>query len=281
MNETTVNSFGLEGNSGFSHPLISWRSVVAGLIVAVFIDAALMALSVGIGGNSMIGGIQSDVSTASWIAGAWVVGAALIGLLFGGYFAARVSKFSTPVIGAAQGLVMTSLFFAFALWQAGNLIGATGQMAGRTVSGAASVAGYGINSLSENVNVQNIVNDSLSDLNLKSSPDVVASGVISRLMQGDTTSAKTYLARQAGITTLEADQRINALNQRFTALVAKVRDTMGQALSAAGWSLFILMVLGAGFASAGGALGARFNLRRPMVVERREYAAGNVQAARV
>ena len=255
----------LESDFAHLHPLVSWRSIVAGLLTTLLCLGALLALGMAIGGVSLEDG--ADAQTSGIMTGVWFLISSIISLFVGSYFAARISKFHTNRIGSAQGVVIAALFFGLFLWQTFAAIG----WAGRTATNAAGTIGSGaasvIGQASGNATVNNLVEDALGDLNLKSDPEVVASGVVSRLIKGNTEGAKNYLARQAGITPSEADTRIAQLRQQVDQAMVQARETAANALQGAGWSLFATLVLGAASAIGGGALGSRANFRKPLTRE--------------
>ncbi len=85
---------------------------------------------------------------------------------------------------------------------------------------------------------KNIFSGSLKSCSatLKSTPEVVATGVASRLLRRNEQSAVNYLAAQAGISSAEA----------------------------AGWIAFGILFLGSISAMLGGAFGAQLNMRKPV-----------------
>ena len=252
----------LESEFKMTHPLMSWRSTVAGLIISFFVMAGLTGLGMAFGGI----GLDEDTTMSSVrvFTGVWFLVSTIISIFVGSYFAARVSKYQTGRIGSAQGIVISALFLGAFLWQSmmalGNLGQATGSLIGKSVSG--------VNQISQNPYVANFVGniseDALGDLNLKSDPQVVASGLTSRLVRGDTQGAKNYIAAQAGISPEDADQRIIQLKNRFDASLIEAKQQAASALKSAGWSIFLLVVLSALSAILGGALGSVANHRKPL-----------------
>lgn len=249
----------LESDSISLHPLVSWRSVIAGLLIAFLCMAILMSLGLAIGGVSL-SNMGTDASNAGRASGIWFLIASLISVFAGSYYAARISKFHTHRIGSAQGLVITSLFFGLFMWQGISAIGWAGNKMTGAVSGAASTMGQA----SDNPVVSGVVEDAIGDLNLKSSPQTVVSGVVTRLLRGDHEGAKNYLAMQAGVTPQEADRRIADLRGRVDTAMIQVRATAAKAMQGAGLMIFATLVLGCVAAIGGGALGSRANLRRPL-----------------
>lgn len=254
------------------HALISWRSVVAGLLVAMFTMIGLVGLGLAFGGI----GLDEDTSarSAGIFTGVWFMTATLISLFVGSYFAARVSKFKTGRIGSAQGLVIASLFLGFFLFETVSMIGLVGSSAGRFIGRTGNIFAQGMERANQNPMISNTIGnlseDAVADLNLRSDPQTVAEGIGSRLLNGDTEGAKNYLARQAGMTPTEADARIAQMKAQVDKYLADAKEATATGLRSAGWSLFLLVALGAFASVAGGALGSVINFRKPLVVQNPE-----------
>lgn len=258
--------FPMESDSMNMHPLVSWRSVIAGLLVTFLTLATLLSLGMAFGGIGLDDG--SSLQGAGIFTGVWFLVSALISLFAGSYFASRVSKFHTNRIGAAQGLVIAGLFFALFLYQTMSAVGWAGRMTGQAVSSGASAAASGASQAAGNPAVNNVIENALGDLNLRSDPNIVITGVANRLLRGDAEGAKTYLARQANISEAEADRRIAQLRAQVDETMTQARVMTARALQATGWTLFATLVLGAAASIGGGALGTRANMRRPLARER-------------
>lgn len=260
------NHLGLESDHATMHPLISFRSIVAGLLVAFFTMTGLIGLGMAFGGIGM--DVDTTVKSAGMFTGFWFLGSALLSLFIGSYFAARVSKFQTGRIGSAQGLVIAALFLGFFLYQTMAMIGTAGSAVGSLLGSTASMIGQGAQRAAENPaiteTVKNLSEDALGDLNLRTDPQVVAQGIGARLLRGDTEGAKNYLARQAGIAPVDADARIADLKTRMDVIINDTKETAASALKSSGWSLFLLVVLGAMASIGGGALGSVVNFRNPL-----------------
>lgn len=257
---------GIESDLATMHPLLSWRSVVAGLLISFLCLVGLIGLGLAFGGV----GLDDDTSarSAGIFTGVWFMVSALLSLFIGSYYAARISKFRTGRVGSAQGLVIASLFLGFFLYQIVSAIGLIGSAAGNIMGGGARVVSQGVQRAAQSPGITNTVSnmteDAIGDLNLRSDPKTVASGVGSRLIRGDTESAKNYLAREAGMSPAEADARINQLQGQVSKLVDDAKNATASAMQSTGWSLFLLVVLGSLAAIGGGALGSVTNFRKPL-----------------
>lgn len=260
----------LESELTAFHPLVSWRSILGGLLVTLLTQTILVSLGMAVGGISLDVSNDTSATSAGVFTGIWFLISSLISLFVGSYFAARISKFHTNRIGSAQGLVIAALFFGFFLWQTVATIGWVGRTAGQAIGGSAQMIGAGISQAGQSPIVGEIVEDALGDLNLRSDPQVVMSGVAGRLLRGNTEGAKNYLARQAGISPEDADRRIAALQTQVNQSLLQARETAINALQGLGWSLFATLLLGTAAALSGGALGSRANLRKPLTREQVE-----------
>ena len=257
------------------HPLVSWRSVVAGLFVTMLSMAILLSLGMAFGGLSLEDGAAAGNVGA--FTGIWFIVSALISLFTGSYFAARISKFQTPRIGSAQAVVISALFFGFFLYQMMSAVGWAGRTAVSAVSTTASVAASGVGEAAQSPMMNDMIEDALGDLNIqRSEVKTVVTGVASRLVRGNTEGAKNYLARHAGITPAEADRRIAALKTQTDQALTQAREATARGLQAAGWTLFVTLILGTLAACVGGGLGSRTNLRKPLV---REHAVESAELA--
>lgn len=275
-NRNTSSSHPLESDFAHMHPLVSWRSILAGLLVSFLSLATLLSLGMAFGGIGLDDGTSAQ--RAGVFSGVWFLVASIVSLAIGSYFAARVSKLHTNRLGAAQGVVIASLFFGVFLWQSLSAIGWVGQAAGSAVSGAATMVAAGAEQAAGSQMVRNIVEDAIGDLNLRSEPQIVISGVASRLLQGNADSAQAYLARQTGISQAEAQTRITQLQTQLTQSLAQVRQSTAQVLQATGWSLFATLLLGVAAAISGGALGSRANYRKPLSREQVDAVSGYTAA---
>lgn len=255
------------------HPLLSWRSVLAGLLIAFFCMAGLIGLGMAFGGI----GMDQDTSAKSVgiFSGVWFVASVLISIFFGSYFAARVSKFKTGRIGSAQGLVIAALFLGFFFYQIISAIGFAGQATGSIIAKTTGIAGSGVEKMANNPQVGSVIENALGDLNLRSEPKQVASEVATRLIRGDGEGAKNYLARQAGITPGEADQRIAQLKLQVDESINKIKAATATALESTGWTIFLLVILGALASVLGGSLGSVINFRKPLA--KRDFIGQEVQ----
>jgi hypothetical protein len=244
------------------HPLISWRSVVAGLLISFFFMIGLLGLGMVFGGIGMSDG--TSAKSAGIFTGVWFLVSALISLFVGSYFAARISKFQLGRVGSAQGLVIAALFSGIFLFETIYTIGGLSKFTGSFIGKTVDAVGTGVASIGNSAVMSDLMEEATGDLNLKDNPQSVATGIVGRLIRGDGVGAKNYLANQAGISVEDADQRIALAKVKVDEALVKARVGAAAALKSAGWALFSLVFLGSVFAVLGGLLGSVTNFRKPL-----------------
>lgn len=119
-------------------PRISWGAVFAGGVVAVAVGVMLSILGVAIGASAVDAANAETPGAGSFsiAAGVWLLVSNLIGLLTGGYVAARLSGSADSTDSALHGL---------SVWAIGYLLSAV--LLGNVAAGAASTAVQGVGSL--------------------------------------------------------------------------------------------------------------------------------------
>jgi hypothetical protein len=217
-----------ETNTALNHPLLSWRSVVAGLLVAFLAHTAIMGLGLGLGGVTLQNTTDASAQTAGIIGGAWFLIACVLSIALGSFFAARAAKLHTGQVAGAQGLVITALFFGVMFWQLSNMVAFVGGTAGSAATTAAQTAATASNNPALQDNVNNIANSVNSN---------------------------------------QIGEQVNDIKAQVTGNAEEVKDSTAAAMQAVGWSLFVSIVLSVIAAYAGGALGAAANVRKPLIVD--------------
>ncbi len=250
-----------------THPAMSWRSTIAGLLISLFIFGILLSLGIAIGGVSLSDG--ASLNNTGTIGALWLLLSVLLAVFAGSYFSARVSNFISPWVGMAQGAVLASLFIGVVLWQmvglatwmtrsAGMLIGSVAQVGAQYGPSAAQSAASTMN-----LSINEIIEENLSDVQFRTEPTIVISGVASRILRGNPEGAKRYLAAQSNLSVAQVDQRINELQVQVQNTTQEARVAAANALKITGWSLFAVMVLGLLVSIAGGVMGAIANSEEP------------------
>lgn len=243
--------------------LVCWKSALAGLAISLITFAALVALGAAFGGIGL-GGESGDGTTLkklSFFAALSLCLATFLSVFAGAYFSVRVARTKVDLAGIAQGTLVGSLLLLLVLCQGVSAVGTMVKATGSLVGGVAAGAAAGAGAAAADPMVVDFFEDAAGDLKLRAEPGVVAKGVASRLLRGDTESAKNYLAYQAGITPEQADQRIAQAKAKADEALTKAREAAAAALKTAGWTIFLLIVLGLSAAAMGGLLATKTNER--------------------
>jgi hypothetical protein len=108
-----------------STTLFCWKSIIAGIFVSVLSYMIFSALGAGIGGFTVAHVIAKNENGPGLAAGAglWLGFSSVISLFLGSYFATRYSDATHKQIGAAQGIVISAVFFFLVLQSSGNVLG--------------------------------------------------------------------------------------------------------------------------------------------------------------
>lgn len=235
--------------------LICWRSTFAALPIALLTFSGVAALALLIGGVSLFDG--ASVGRAGLFAELSFLVALGVSTFLGSYFSVRVRNYGDETSANTQSVLMAALVLLMIFMGVASSIGAIGKsvgsMAGRAVS---TVGGAGVPAMQSSF-TQDLVEDGLGQLNLRSSPEVVLRGVTSRLVNGNPEDAKNYLAAQAGLTPAEANQKIALAKSKVDEAMMRAREASASALQVAGWNLLASIVLGLLTALWGGRMAFR------------------------
>ena len=256
MNQDLQENF--TNTSNFNEHLVCWKSAFAGLAIAAITFTGATGLALALGGAGLSDG--SSGTAAGVFSGVSFVIAIVISTLVGAYFAVRVRGRGGRTSSYTQSLLVGSLVILLVLIQAGMAIGAAGKAASGVLGSTILAAGSGATAVSQSPMLQDIVEDNLGTMNLRSAPEVVLRGVTSRLMNSNEEGAKNYLAAQAGLTPAEADAKIATAKAKIDQAIVETREAAATAMQATGWSLFTVVVLGLLASLLGGYLAAKFGL---------------------
>ncbi|RYE25677.1 MAG: hypothetical protein EOP42_21270 [Sphingobacteriaceae bacterium] len=131
--------------SAFWHQRISWGAVIAGLIIAVFIQLTLSILGLAIGLGTL--DVANNGNTGQGLAigtGIWYIASLLIALFAGGWVAGRLAKDKHTSESVIHGLLVCALMFVLTFYfltsAIGSVIGGVGSLVGKTISTATSMA---------------------------------------------------------------------------------------------------------------------------------------------
>ncbi len=251
------------------HPLISWRSTIAGLLVSSFVLIGLLGLGMAFGGITM--DEQTTLRSIGLYTGTWFLISSCLSIFIGSYFASRVSRFKAPRVGAAQGIVIAALFMVFFLFEAILAVGGAGSLTGNLIGKTSTMINAPIDRFIGTPAIREQVENVVGDLTLKSDPNLVTAGIAARLIRGNEESAVDYLANQAEISSLEASERISGLKNKINSIIQTAKLATAQALKSTGWSIFFMTLLSASFAVLGGFLGSVSNMRVPLARSQRLF----------
>lgn len=254
-------------SNDISHAAFSWRSVVAGLVVALFCFGLLTSLGLAIGGMSLENG--AELQASGIMTGTWVLLSVLVSLLIASYVTSRASRFLSAKVGMMQGAVLSALFLGVVMSGGLSLTRMLVSTAGSAVMGAGQATAAAAPAASQFARSQSdmlrtMIEDRLNSIpgvHLKSDPVTIVNGLASRMMTGPEGSAKRYFSAQTGLSQERVDTELTRLNSEFEQATNAARVKAAQAMQLGGWSAFGLMLGSLLVSLIGGALGARFNER--------------------
>jgi hypothetical protein len=118
---------------------VSWSSVFAGAVIAVVVGAMLNILGLAVGVTALEPGDPSGASAGQYtvLSGVWLLVSTVIGLVVGGYVAARAATDPDHHEGALHGAAVWAVSFLLAFFLTGSLASGT---AFSTINAAGSAA---------------------------------------------------------------------------------------------------------------------------------------------
>lgn len=266
MNETYSETQSLSSNQSTNIPLgtkrVCWKGIFVGIFAAIWTHLLLMSLGFGIGGLSLKNLNMDDAGGFSVATGIWLVASTVIALFVGGYLANRTARIGSPRLSAIQGIATAAAFFFILTVSIGMGVSAISSGIGKI----ASVAGEASSGIASQPIIQNSIEDGISNLELRRDSSAVIQGLATRLIRGDTQSAKNYLISNSNLSEAEADQKIAMLRTNFDRAANQAKETTGNIISAAGWMSFAVLLLGAIAAALGGLLGYRVNTKATVAI---------------
>ncbi len=277
-------------------PRISWGAVFAGAIVAVTVGVMLNVLGLAVGATT-IDPIQPGetpaASTLGMAGGIWLLVANLIGLMAGGWTAARLSGTADGTDGTLHGLAVWALGFVVAAMLLGNVVAGTAAGAWRGATSMLGGAAQGIGQVAQEAApaIGNAVDPRALAERLQSAlatggepaqmtPDQrraeMAQLLARRATQGAFQPAERdrlaqLAAAEYGIPPEQAQARVQQAEAEAARIATEAEQTARQAgqqaaeaaATAAYWA-FAAMLLGA----LAAVLGARLGTRRAVAVRR-------------
>ena len=170
---------------------VSWGAIIAGALVAVAVGAMLNILGLAVGATTVDATARStpDASTLGISASIWFLVSNLVGLLLGGYVAARLSGTADKPDATLHGL---------ATWATAYLVSAV--LLGNVASGVSSAAGSAISSITGGVG--RAISSAAGTATPTVDPNALAQRARSVLSRPDDVNRMTSDQRGAEITTL-------------------------------------------------------------------------------
>jgi hypothetical protein len=262
MNLESINdSLNLDKSEGGAFT-VHWRAVFAGIFISMLAYLLLSSLGVAIGATEARRAIDMGQIPRNFVSGlgTWMIVTILVSLFVGSYASGRVSGFIATRVGYIQGVVISALFFGLLVTQAGAAMG----MFSSGLGAMKDIAAGSAQSLMSNSDLTETIEDNLGGMELRSDVKTVASGLFSRLARGDSDAAIAYLAAQTGLSRPQAQARFEIIQDKvLTAAADFGRQAASVARSIASF-FCAAMILGTLSAMFGGALGAQFNIRKPV-----------------
>ena len=266
-----VNSGGRD-NSPVRHT--AWGAVFAGAIIALMITFLLNLLFAGIGlanfdpatSNNPLAGYE----TGSIIA---LIVINVVALFIGGLVTGRLS--GTPrrgdavVHGVLTWSILTIGTILLLTTAVGRIVGGVAGLVGNTVSSVTQVAPEAANALPNQLNVQNQINQFLSNAGVQN-PEQTGQQLVQRIVQrvqnGESLTSqdaqnefKDFLANNSDLSQQEINQQVQQFTQQVDQTTNQVVQTTQEVASVAGttaYALFGALLLGAIIAVLGALTGA-------------------------
>lgn len=275
---------------------ISWGAVFAGGVVAVAVGTMLNVLGLAIGATAVDAttGDTPGASTFGITAGVWLLVANTIGLLAGGYVAARLSGSGDSTDSVLHGLSVWAIGFLLSAVLLGNVVAGTANTAfqgasailggaaqgvGSAAGGAASAASGPLNQAVQQVDPRQLVERAQSALrsgggdpaqmNSDQRNAEIAQILTRRVTDGNLPQdardrLNRLVAAEYGIAPEEAQRRVQQVEQQATQTLQQAEQRAREAADAtatagavgAYW-VFAAMLLGAVAAVLGARVGTR------------------------
>ena len=270
---------------------ISWGAIVAGVVVVLVVQMALMLLGLAIG-TATIDPAMADTPQASTLGlggGVWWIGATAVSVFFGAWVSGRLAGMPSGTDGMLHGVVTWAVATLFAIYLlstaigglVGGAFGALGSAAQAVGQGTQSLASTAMQVLPDDIRgqaerlfdhapsaagqVQQEVQQTQQAAGGGSMLDAVqrvVRGVQEGASPQDRDAALNVIAQQAGIPREQAEQRLTEFQATYRQYSTQAAEQARQSAQVAAetvsqvsfWSV-VALVLGAVLAAIGGRLG--------------------------
>jgi ElaB/YqjD/DUF883 family membrane-anchored ribosome-binding protein len=270
---------------------ISWGAIVAGVVVVLVVQMALMLLGLAIGAAA-IDPVTADTPAASTLGvggGVWWLASTAIAVFVGGWVAGRLAGMPSRTDGTLHGVVTWAVSTLIAIYLLSTAIGGLVGGAFGALGSAAQAVGQGTQSLASTA--MQVVPDDIRNqaqqlfdrvpaaagqVQQEAQETQQAAGAgsmveaVQRVVRGvqedaspaDRDAALNVIAQQAGIPREQAEQRLEQFQTTYNDYAQRAEEETRQAAQAAAetvsqvsfWSV-VALILGAVLAAVGGRLG--------------------------
>ena len=298
---TTASSYPREGAYAgdlagpHSTRRISWGAVIAGIVVVLVVQMALMLLGLAIG-TATIDPAAADTPQATTLGlggAAWWLGATAVSVFLGAWVAGRLAGQPSTTDGMLHGVVTWAAATLVAIYLlstaigglVGGAFGALGSAAQALGQGGQSLASGAMQVLPDNIRgqAQRLFDQGPAAAGQAQQAAQQAAGggstvdAVQRIVRGvqdgaspqDRDAALNLIAQQAGVPRDEAERRLNEFQATYRDYSQRAAEQARQAAQAAAetvsqvsfWSV-VALVVGAILAAIGGRLGTPRDDRR-------------------
>lgn len=270
---------------------ISWGAIVAGVVVVLVVQMALMLLGLAIG-TATVDPAMGDTPQASTLGiggGVWWLASTAIAVFFGGWVAGRLAGMPTATDGMLHGIVTWAVATLFAIYLlstaigglVGGAFGALGSAAQAVGQGTQSIASTAMQVLPDDIRGQaerlfDRAPAAAGQVQQEAQATQQAAGggsmldAVQRVVRGvqdgaspqDRDAALGVIAQQAGIPREEAERRLSEFQTTYRDYSQQAAEQARQSAQAAAetvsqvsfWAV-VALVVGAILAAVGGRLG--------------------------
>jgi len=270
---------------------ISWGAVIAGVVVVLVVQMALMLLGLAIG-TATIDPVSAESPQASTLGlggAAWWLGATAVSVFLGAWVAGRLAGQPSTTDGMLHGVVTWAAATLVAIYLlstaigglVGGAFGALGSAAQALAQGGQSLASGAMQVLPSDIRgqAQRLFDQGPAAAGQAQQAAGGGSTVdaVQRIVRGvqdgaspqDRDAALNLIAQQAGVPRDEAERRLNEFQQTYRDYSQRAAEQARQAAQAAAdtvsqvsfWSV-VALIVGAILAAIGGRLGTPRDDRR-------------------
>lgn len=260
---------------------ISWGAVFAGIAVVLALQLLLTLLGIGIGLASLdpAGGDTPRATELGMGGGIWALIVTGVSVLAGAWVAGRLAGSPTRTDGLLHGVVTWAAAVLLAVYLLTSAVGSVLGTAFGTLGGTVQALGQGTQSLASGA-MEVLPDDVLARAErlFERAPEAAAQAQQQLQQAADTTdpaeavervvagvqegaspqerdAAIDLIARQAGLSREQAEQRLDEFQAGYRQLAQQAREGAAAAAEAAAFAAFVALLVGLVLAAVGGAVG--------------------------